>query len=426
MSRGSRSSVNEYGFGIFVKMGLLVVGLLETILVARFLGPSLRGSLAVALSVIGVGSIVLSFGLFDAYAFFRRIFLTSSDREHSYRDVFMAQVVVLYFFLASIGALFWILGVLFVPNIVEWVLYFLYSILWAYSLIVGYVCLVERPNLRNAVFLLAGLIQSATAVFLWLFVDRNYWLWFGVLIAIEASKAIYFTFFGGFHINLGLYSFVHLRELLSFGVFPMVAVLLTTLNYRVDVLMLGAAASVSSVSLGVYAIGVGIAEKSMAVADSMREVLTSRLSRGHGAEEVARVTRVCFWLTAIVVVVLSVLGRPFIRLLFGGEYAGAYEITVLTLLGTIWMVFFKMISQYNVVEGRQKVNVALLMLSVVLNVALNLALIPRLGIVGSACATAVSYLLCATMFVAYFARHTGMSAWCLVGVKRDDIRRLGD
>ena len=160
----------------------------------------------------------------------------------------------------------------------------------------------------------------------------------------------------------------------------MVSVLLTTLNYRVDIVLLSNSVSVGAASVGVYSVGMALADKATTVADSMREVLASRLAAGRGAGEVARVMRMTFALTLLVGFLIVLLGSPFFDLLYGEAFDGAYWVTVVTLGGTVWMVFFKMIAQYNVLMKRQVVNASLLLVGVVVNVVLNLALIPLLGI----------------------------------------------
>ena len=415
---------NEYAFGLIAKLATVSFGLVQTVAMARFLGPELRGDLAFDLSIIGVANIVLSFGLFDAYAYFKRHRAQDALERASYLDIFMSTLAVLYGAMAVVAIITTGVVVLVAGEFTRPALYLLAVPLWSFSLISGYVMLIESLNRRNlALFCLSG-IEMSIALVLLLFAPRYYLLGIGASVAIEIAKAIYFTSAIHFRFSLGLVTLRHIGELARFGFVPMLSVLLTTINYRIDVILLGSSPSVSAASVGVYAIGMALAEKSMTIGDSMREVLASRLAGGRGEQEVARAMRISFTVTLVMTLAIVALGQPFISILYGSAYDNAYAVTAIILLGTAWMVFFKMIAQYNVMRRRQGTNLALLSVGVVVNILLNLLLIPVWGIVGSAAATAIAYFLCSALFLMNFRRVTGIPVMHAVLVRRQDLAAL--
>ena len=88
------------------------------------------------------------------------------------------------------------------------------------------------------------------------------------------------------------------------------------------------------------------------------------------------------------------------------------------------MVFFKMISQYNNVNGKQIVNVYLLLGTVISNVILNIIMIPKLNIVGAALASLISYVICAIAFIIYFNKITNIPVRNMVFPTKDDIKQI--
>ena len=63
-----------------------------------------------------------------------------------------------------------------------------------------------------------------------------------------------------------------------------------TLNYRIDILMLDDIFHISTAEIGVYSVGVALAEKIWLIPDATKDILMSKLSNGSNSEEVAKVT----------------------------------------------------------------------------------------------------------------------------------------
>lgn len=421
----SRIGRNEYVFGIAARLSMVLFSLVQAVAIARFLGPNLRGELAYDLSVLGVGAVVCSLGLFDAYAYFRR--RSSQDRTAlgtAYADRFMSTVLLFFLGLFAAAALTASIAYVFNGSSGRILLYLLGIPLWSFSLVVGYVALIESPNRRNLAMLTFTMAEMSIALILLLTAPRMYLLAIGAACFVEALRAIYFTVSGSFRLSLRNADPSHLLELIAFGLVPMLSVLLTTINYRVGILFLGSSASVAGAAVGVYAVGMALAEKVMVISDSMREVLASRLAAGGGAPEVARTIRIGLAVTIVIAASIISIGSPIISFLFGEEFEGAYGITAIALIGTVWMIFFKLIAQYNVMRRKQSTNLVLLLFGVVANLLLNWLLVPAWGIQGSAIATATAYALCACLFLISFRRMTGIPLRQMLVVQRSDLASL--
>ena len=88
------------------------------------------------------------------------------------------------------------------------------------------------------------------------------------------------------------------------------------------------------------------------------------------------------------------------------------------------MVFFKMISQYNNVNGKQIVNVYLLLGTVISNIILNIIMIPKFNIIGAAVASLISYMICAIAFIVYFNKITNIPIRDMVFPTKDDFKQI--
>ena len=135
-------------------------------------------------------------------------------------------------------------------------------------------------------------------------------------------------------------------------------------------------------------------------------------------------TRLCNTSCILVVIAIVALGRPFINLFFGAEYSGAYTVTIVILIGVLFMVYYKLISAYNIVHGKQKENILFLFISVACNLVANALLIPRFGNIGAAMASILSYAAAAFLFTLRFTRETGTRMRDMLLINRSDLARL--
>ncbi len=419
-SRGVQG-LNEYAYAVAVKVVLLGVSVLESVAVARYLGPTLKGQLAYEISLISALCVVISFGLFDSYAFYRRRLADDSELD-GFRQDFVSILVILYCGLLLVACI--VLAVLSLAGsggslVVRLAIL---TLLWSFSLNVGYVFLIEKPNVRNSVFMFVALAEAAYMLVVWFVAPKNYWIGLSSQILIQVLQAGFSLWFLRVRIRWPRHLGSLLWKYLRFGFFPMVAVLLTTLNYSLDVLMLRHSGGVSVAAIGIYSLGAALSDKVMSIGDAVREVLTSRLGRGAGPGETASVMRQTFAVMLVCSMFIIALGKPFFELFYGHAYNGSYVICCVCVIGTSLMVFFKLIAQYNVAIGKQQMTVWLLGGALLVNVGLNLIFIPMWGTLGAAFATSLSYGLCAAMFLVYFSVVTGIPVRGCVVLRADDVR----
>ena len=404
---------NPYVFSIISKFCVVLLGFLYTVCQSRYLGASLKGEVSYIASITSITAIVFGCGVHQAYPYFKK--KTGQDVAPLFMKLslamlgfYMVLAVLLTLLLKtdfSLGAV-----LLLTPGLV-------------YGKIVAYISMVENPNRKNLIEMTANLAEVIAVVVLWALLPPT--LFIGVLLF--AVKDILLAAVYTYRLRDALLAPVRLSraqclEIVKFGVFPMLVLLMTTLNYRVDVIMLKQA--VTSAEVGVYSVGVMLAERVWMIPDALKEVMISNLTKGKGTDEVSFVIRVCNTACILVVLGIIALGQPFIHLFFGEEYSGAYIVTVVILIGVIFMVYYKMIAAYNIVQGKQKENFLYLVVSVIGNVAANAVLIPVYGNIGAAIASIFSYAISAYLFTHRFMKETGARMGEMLLINSGDITRL--
>lgn len=404
---------NPYVFSVISKFCIVLLGFAYTVCQSRYLGASLKGDVSYISSITSITSIIFGCGVHQAYPYYKK--KTGQDVA----PIFMKLSIIMlgvYFAIAialtiimkadiSLGAI-----LLLTPCLV-------------YNKIVAYICMVENPNKRNMTEMLATFVEVIVVIALWILILPT--LFVGILIFVikDILLAIVYTY----RLRKPLFASSKLTksqsvEILTFGIFPMLVLLMTTLNYRVDVIMLKQ--SVTSAEVGIYSVGVMLAERVWMIPDALKEVMISNLAKGKGIDEVSFVVRTCNTACIIVVLGIIALGHPFINLFFGVEYSAAYSVTVVILIGVIFMVYYKMIAAYNIVQGKQKENFLFLVISVIGNIIANAILIPVYGNIGAAIASIFSYAISAFLFTHRFIQETGTKMSDMLIINKKDLARL--
>lgn len=404
---------NPYAFSIIAEFCGIIVAFLFTIFQARFLGAEIKGQVTTINSIVGITSIVFGLGIHQAYPYFRK------NQKTEVLPIFMQISLLMLAVYSAVSAI----AVIFLKADIKIIAAFIITPLMVYDAIISEVTLVEVPNKRNATNMIVNIAELLFVVLLWITARPTLILGIAIIVFKNAIKSVIFTYWWRHKIFVRTESLKRwFIKLVSFGFFPMLAVLMSTLNYRVDVLMLNG--QVPDAAIGVYSIGALLADRMWMVPDAMKGVMVSNIAKGKDAHEATYVIRVCNTICLFIIAGIFALGAPFINFVFGSEYSGAYSITLILLAGVFPMINYKVIAAYNIVIGKQNISFAMLSVSVVLNIAANYFLIPRYGIYGAGIASVISYMACSVLFIVYFCRLTKLSFREMIVVNRDDIARF--
>ncbi|MCB1968596.1 MAG: flippase, partial [Candidatus Accumulibacter sp.] len=155
---------------------------------------------------------------------------------------------------------------------------------------------------------------------------------------------------------------------------------------RIDTVMLGAMAPADEV--GIYAVAVRLAEASYFVPLAIVQATTPSLVRAkqqgpdHYHLRLRQLLQALVLYSYAVGAVVFVIADPLVTLLFGEAYAEAGFVLALYIWSTVFVVLGSASSAYLINEGQTWVLPTRTAVGALINVALNLVLIPRYGAVG--------------------------------------------
>jgi O-antigen/teichoic acid export membrane protein len=193
-------------------------------------------------------------------------------------------------------------------------------------------------------------------------------------------------------------------EICRYGLRGQVGGMLSLVNLRLDVAILGAL--VGPGTLGIYAVASKYAELLRLPGLAITYVLYPRLAvrdRKEAARDVGALLPRAFALTALAAVPLAA-AVPLLPVIYGRAFAAAMIPACILLFGLVGEGVAGLVSAYLYGVGRPGANSLALGVSVVVTIALDLALIPRYHAVGAAMASAAAYLTSsAALLGCYFA-----------------------
>ncbi|MGV8083173.1 MAG: flippase [Coriobacteriia bacterium] len=221
----------------------------------------------------------------------------------------------------------------------------------------------------------------------------------------------------------------HGRRVVSYGWRQYVGSVLTYVNYRVDLFFVNF--FMGPVFSGVYYVAIQFAQAMWIVSKGVSTVLLPRLAELHGEEHkrlelTPLISRLVFAATLVASVVLAVLAKPLVGLLYGSKFAGAVAALLLLLPGIVCDAATRIISYDFSARGKPEYNFYLSPLVVVINIVANVLLIPRMGIVGGAIATSISYAANLAATILLYQRFNRIGWLKMLFLQKADLRLLRD
>ena len=157
-------------------------------------------------------------------------------------------------------------------------------------------------------------------------------------------------------------------------------------------------------------------------------VLFPRVSAAEDSEEILSLTpRVCrsvLWITLTMSLILAIPAGWVISTLFSGAFSDAAVPLRILLIGTVGISGARILQADLAGRGRPELGTYMTIAAGVVNIALNIVLIPRYGIVGAAWATAFSYFLTFILSLVAYGRISGNKLSDVVLIRPSDLSNM--
>lgn len=406
----------------------LIIGLFAITIIARILGPEKQGQYTLAILLPTILYTFFNSGLSISTVYF------IGQNKYSDADVFHSNFFIsVLLSLLSIAVGFFVIHFFsdyFFANISLKLLLFtlmIIPLIFIQKILQSFLHSKEDFSKLNFVVILNQLgLLFFSLVFIWL-LDMSVLgavLSFActqLLMAVVSYQIIKKQYKLVFSFNL---STSYMKESLIFGLKGHVSNILTFLSYRVDVFLI--AYFIDDVSVGIYSVAVLLVERVWLIPQAVSSVLFARISNMKTDLEKTHFTafasRNTLFLTSISGIALAVFSPWFIRLLFGADFNQSVTPFIYMIPGVILFSLSKILANDFVGRGFPQVNSYVALVVALLNIVLNIILIPDFGLKGAAVATSICYGIDAIIKVIYFSQHNKISFFKFVFIRKSDFK----
>jgi len=404
---------NDYVYTIFTKIMAVVIGLIASSYSNRFLGPELKGELGQISSMISIVAVTANFGLYQPYPYYKR--QGEPDVLNKFLRIFLLQFVV-YTVIGIAGAT--VMGSFALTAVC------LIAPIQVLANQLSFMIMVEDVKFKNTIFFTARITNTLITILAFYTMNRTIMISLALVVVGDLITVVMALYRMKRMPNPFRADLKFAAKIVPFGIVSMITTLMVTLNYRVDVLMMGYLFGVPDAEIGYYSLGVSLSEYGWLIPDAFREVLFSRTAKDDAIGEVTMSMKVNLYLTFMMIAGILLLGKPVIWLLAGAEYLPAYPVTVLLIAGIIPMSYFKIIGTLLLAQGKKYTYLGMLTLSVVANMICNMFTIPLWGKMGAAAASVVSYTVAGGCFLVYYLKTYQIPARDVFVFKPEELARL--
>lgn len=375
------------------------------------MGPNIKGQYSFILNYATIISLVLNLGIGQSYTYFQKIY--GSGIRQKFINLYYLQFLLYFTILLTIN--------IFYRSYNFNTILFL-SILSVLNSQINFMSLVTNVNKRNVINIASTFIYIILLLIIYFAFDSDLNLILLAFVIKLIANTVFNIFKNDIKPEKSKIEFKMLKKVLKFSFFPMVTSLLITFNYNLDIIILERYVAFSEV--GIYSVGVSLATILWVFPDAFKDVLFNKTARSDSIEDIKFSIKFNVYLSIITIIGFFLIGQTFINFLYGIEYANAYSVTLILFIGSIPMIFFKMINTLYISIGKQLFAFYILAVSVIVNIILNILLIPSFGIEGAAIASVMSYFICGTVFLISFSIKYKIKIRSIICFSRNDINRI--
>ena len=380
----------------------IVVAFFVTIYLVRYLGPENYGQLSYAVSFVGLFSIIASLGL-DNILY--RDLIKYPDK----RDAYLGTAFTLKLSAGAIAALLAISSaVIFSNNDVSQLVIFILAGTFIFNAfnVVSYEFQADvAQKYLSIVTLIVVLTLNVLKLLVVLFNQGI--LYIGLILLLEAvmySALLMYIRLRRYGSIRGWYFSKNIAVSLLRDSWPFIFIAaFTTIYVRIDQVMLKPL--VDSSAVGLYDAAVRIAEVWLFVPAIIASSLFPAIvnARASSVQEYRKrlIVLAIFMIIIGVSVALpvSLLAEPIMVLLYGSAFAASATVFAVYVWAGIWASLDIVVRYFLIAENKRTLIFVTSFSTAVLNILLNLYLIPKYGIAGAAWSTFISYAILALPFI---------------------------
>jgi O-antigen/teichoic acid export membrane protein len=405
----------------------IVIGTLLIIIIARTLGPELQGNYALITNFPAILMMFINLGINISTVYY--VSRQEIDPGESFFNNLIIGVVLSFIGIIAGFISIYFFGDKLFKDIDD------YSYVYFILIAIPFMLLntffqtifqgIQDFKVFNTILVITQITNLLLVVFLIVLFDFGL---MGALIAFISGHALTLLFILIFSVkkfnltrkNLRL-NIPYLRKSFHYGFKSYMSNLVTFMNYRINIYLLGF--FVGNGAVGLYFTALTLGEKLSVFTQSISSVLLPRIAAMGTEEERNHLTSIVSRFTLVFMLVLSVViffTIDFLAPVLGHEYKETPFFLKILLPGISLLAVEKLLSNDLAARGKPEINMNVSIFNVIFSTILNVILIPQYGATGAAIATSISYSLSFIIKAVIFKKVTGEPFAKFLVFKKED------
>jgi O-antigen/teichoic acid export membrane protein len=372
----------------------ILISFVVTVLLVRYLGPEQFGLLSYAISFYGLFSAISILGLESISI--RELVKYPGRRDNILGSAFLLRLI------GGIATIILIALTLFISgepaDISILILIISTSAIFQSFSVIDYYFRAEVKAKYSVYVMMASVLFTSLLKILLIILEAPL-IYFAIVFSVE-----FFATAAGFllvykHTNFKIINWKFHKETavnLLKDSWPLIlSGLVVAIYTKIDQVMIKN--MLDSKELGYYAAAVRLSEAwyfiPVALTNSLFPAIVNakKLSNKFYFNRIQKLYDILAWMAIIIAVPVSIFSRDIINIIFGNEFLSAAPVLTIYIWAGVAVFLGVASSQYLITENFTKLSFFRTLIGMVINVILNLVLIPKYGIIGAAYATLISY-----------------------------------
>lgn len=404
------------------KAGVIFFGLAQTIVIARWLGPELNGTMATLLVYPTLFMAIGSLGIRQSTAYY--------TGKNSFPDDQIKSAVLQIWIVSSIFTL------LVCYALIKWFsesgddeFYIILAIVpIPFSLFSTYISgiFLGKNEIRyfNKINWLPSLFILVATIFFVIILDLSL---VGALLALIMGPLGMTIILLFKHELLKYFSFkVEIKIIklfLSLGIVYALSLFVINLNYKVDVILIDKFSSAYEV--GIYSKGSALIQYLWQIPMLLSTIIFARSASSKDQKQfslkVCQLLRISALVISIGCLLLGILAPWIINLLFGEEFIPSASVLLYLIPGVLLLTIFKVLNMDLAGRGKPWIAMKAMVPSLIINVILNVLWIPTYGANGAAVASTISYTAAAIIFLWIYSKEISIPIKIILLYRKEDF-----
>ena len=209
-----------------------------------------------------------------------------------------------------------------------------------------------------------------------------------------------------------------------YGIKIYFGIIISFLHNRIGILLINS--FLNPLMVGFYSIGVGLSEKIYLISDSVATVLFPRIASEKDKLKIKNFTPIIFrnilWTIIFINTIIFILAKWIIVFLYSNVFFASIKPFQILLIGAVAISGSKILESDIKGRGKPMFITWITSISTVLNIVLSIFLIPRLGILGAAWATTISYTINLMCLLIIYCKLSNNSMINMLFIQKSDLK----